>query len=433
MPDIAIQIESLSKQYRLGTIGTGTLSHDLKRWWTMNVLGKEDPNLRIGEVNDRSVKAGSEFVWALKNINLEIEKGDIVGIIGKNGSGKSTLLKILSRVTSPSTGQVRYKGRLASLLEVGTGFHWEMTGKENIYMNGSIMGMTRHEITRKLDEIIAFAGVEKYIDTPVKRYSSGMVVRLGFSVAAHLEPEILLVDEVLAVGDAEFQRKAIGKMQDVSRGAGRTVLFVSHNMSSIKTICNSAVLLNNGGISKVGEVNDVVDFYTKIFIETINPNQISNGVFKFGQPDFELRKHEFLSIKTFCDSQPTNVLYPGCSFRIEIKAINAVDYEKFTFGFVVKNSLGDSIIGLNNYHLGTELKIKKNVLKTVKVEIQDFPIYTEDHYTVDLYWGNNYGNETIFKNAFNFIVKNTDFYNTGFVIDKNLNKVFLKNINFSVQ
>ncbi len=263
MPDIAIHIENLSKQYRLGTIGTGTLSHDLKRWWTMNIQGKEDPNLRIGEVSDRSVKAGAEFVWALKDINLEIEQGDIVGIIGKNGAGKSTLLKILSRVTSPSIGTVRYRGRMASLLEVGTGFHWEMTGRENIFMNGSIMGMTKAEIKRKLDEIVAFAGVEKYIDTPVKRYSSGMIVRLGFSVAAHLEPEILIVDEVLAVGDAEFQKKAIGKMQDVSKGQGRTVLFVSHNMASIKTLCSKAAVLENGCLTMITDSEAAVGYYLK--------------------------------------------------------------------------------------------------------------------------------------------------------------------------
>jgi lipopolysaccharide transport system ATP-binding protein len=200
-------------------------------------------------------------VWALKDINLEIEQGDVVGIIGKNGAGKSTLLKILSRVTKPTTGSIQYNGRIASLLEVGTGFHPEMTGRENIYMNGAIMGMTRHEITSKLDEIIAFAGVERYIDTPVKRYSSGMTVRLGFSIAAHLEPDILVVDEVLAVGDAEFQKKAIGKMQDVSKGGGRTVLFVSHNMAAVKSLCKKAVLLENGNIKNVGEVNTVINHY----------------------------------------------------------------------------------------------------------------------------------------------------------------------------
>ncbi len=263
--DVAIKIENLSKQYRLGVVGTGTLSHDLKRWWTVNMRGKEDPYLKIGETNDRSTKASSEYVWALKDINLEIKKGDVMGIIGKNGAGKSTLLKILSKVTKPTTGTVQYKGRIASLLEVGTGFHMEMTGRENIYMNGSIMGMTRAEITRKLDEIIDFAGVERFIDTPVKRYSSGMTVRLGFAIAAHLEPEILVVDEVLAVGDAEFQKKAIGKMQDVSKGEGRTVLFVSHNLTAVKSMCTQCIVLDNGNISFNGDTASAICKYSNDF------------------------------------------------------------------------------------------------------------------------------------------------------------------------
>jgi lipopolysaccharide transport system ATP-binding protein len=261
MSETAIKIENLSKQYRLGLVGTGTLSHDLKRWWTVNVRGQEDPYLKIGEMNDRSLKGTSDYVWALKDINLEIEQGDVVGIIGKNGAGKSTLLKILSRVTKPTTGSIHYKGRIASLLEVGTGFHPELTGRENIFMNGAIMGMTHAEISRKLDEIIDFSGVERYIDTPVKRYSSGMTVRLGFSIAAHLEPDILVVDEVLAVGDAEFQKKAIGKMQDVSRGKGRTVLFVSHNMAAIRDLCDSAVLLKNGLIDGIGNTKQIIQKY----------------------------------------------------------------------------------------------------------------------------------------------------------------------------
>ncbi|MFR9166886.1 MAG: polysaccharide ABC transporter ATP-binding protein [Dysgonomonas sp.] len=260
MSDTAITFDNISKQYRLGVIGTGTISHDLNRWWH-RVRGLEDPYLKIGEVNDRSQKANNDYVWALRDISFDVKKGEVLGIIGKNGAGKSTLLKILSRVTSPTTGTIRAKGRIASLLEVGTGFHPEMTGRENIYMNGAIMGMTKAEITRKLDEIVAFAGVEKYIDTPVKRYSSGMTVRLGFAIAAHLEPEILVVDEVLAVGDAEFQKKAIGKMQDVSKGEGRTVLFVSHNMGSVAQLCTKAILLQNGTVAKEGDVPTIINAY----------------------------------------------------------------------------------------------------------------------------------------------------------------------------
>lgn len=257
----AIEFNHVSKQYRLGLVSTRTLSHDLDRWWKMNILGKEDPYLKIGETNDRATKGESDYVWALKDIDFKVEQGDVVGIIGKNGAGKSTLLKLLSKVTGPTTGSIKARGRIGALLEVGTGFHPEMTGRENIYLNGAILGMNRQEISRKLDEIVDFSGCERYLDTPVKRYSSGMMVRLGFAVAAHLDPEILVVDEVLAVGDAEFQKKAIGKMQDVSRGEGRTVLFVSHNMASITTLCTKGVLLDRGAVAFSGSVKDTINRY----------------------------------------------------------------------------------------------------------------------------------------------------------------------------
>lgn len=257
----AVEFDHVGKQYRLGLVSTKTLSHDLNRWWQMSVRGKEDPYLTIGETNDRTIKGGSDYIWALKDIDFKVEQGDVIGIIGKNGAGKSTLLKLLSKVTGPTVGTIRARGRIGALLEVGTGFHPEMTGRENIYMNGAIMGMTKSEVSHKLDEIIDFSGCERYIDTPVKRYSSGMTVRLGFAVAAHLDPEILVVDEVLAVGDAEFQKKAIGKMQDVSRGEGRTVLFVSHNMASIQNLCKTGVLLDKGSIKMTGVVDDVINAY----------------------------------------------------------------------------------------------------------------------------------------------------------------------------
>ena len=259
--NIAIQVENLSKAYQLGQIGTGTISRDLERFWTTKIRGKEDPFLKIGQTNDRTVKGDSDIVWSLKDINFEIEQGDAVGIIGRNGAGKSTLLKLLSRVTAPTTGNIKVKGRIASLLEVGTGFHPELTGRENIFLNGAILGMRKKEIARKLDEIIDFSGVERYIDTPVKRYSSGMYVRLAFAVAAHLESEILIVDEVLAVGDAEFQKKCLGKMGEVSKGEGRTILFVSHNMLAVQNLCNSGILLNNGEIKRKGLIKDVVNEY----------------------------------------------------------------------------------------------------------------------------------------------------------------------------
>ena len=260
MKDIILKAENISKQYRLGTVGTGTLSHDLNRWWH-KIRGKEDPYLRIGETNDRTTKGASDYVWALQDINFEVQRGEVLGIIGKNGAGKSTLLKILSKVTAPTTGSIKSRGRIASLLEVGTGFNGELTGRENVYLNGAILGMTKKEITEKLDEIIAFSGCERYIDTPVKRYSSGMTVRLAFAVAAFLEPEILVIDEVLAVGDAEFQKKAIGKMQDISKGEGRTVLFVSHNMAAVKSLCTRGILLENGKVELVGDINSIINSY----------------------------------------------------------------------------------------------------------------------------------------------------------------------------
>jgi lipopolysaccharide transport system ATP-binding protein len=260
MSKIVIKAENISKQYRLGLVGTGTVKDDMKRWW-YNLRGKEDPFLKIGEANDRSSKGESDYVWSLRDINFEINQGDSVGIIGRNGAGKSTLLKILSQVTQPTTGKIYTKGRIASLLEVGTGFHPEMTGRENIYLNGAILGMRKHEITKKFDEIVAFSGVERYIDTPVKRYSSGMYVRLAFAVAAHLESEILIVDEVLAVGDAEFQKKCLGKMNEVSKGEGRTILFVSHNLDAVKKLCNKGLLLHHGQLIHDGNIDATLDSY----------------------------------------------------------------------------------------------------------------------------------------------------------------------------
>lgn len=255
-----IQAEGLSKAYQIGEFSTGTLSHDVRRWY-IRMRGKEDPYLRIGEENDRTVKGESNIVWSLKDINFEIEQGDAVGIIGRNGAGKSTLLKILSRITTPTTGTVKIKGRIASLLEVGTGFHPELTGRENIFLNGAILGMRKQETKQKFDEIVDFSGVERYIDTPVKRYSSGMYVRLAFAVAAHLESEILIIDEVLAVGDAEFQKKCLGKMGDVSKGEGRTVLFVSHNMAAISNLCPKAIYLKNGSLIDYSSTKQIIERY----------------------------------------------------------------------------------------------------------------------------------------------------------------------------
>lgn len=332
----AIEFENISKQYRLGLVSTRTLSHDLKRWYAMNIQGKDDPYLKIGEVNDRAHRGESEYVWALKDINFKVEQGDVLGIIGKNGAGKSTLLKILSKVTTPSTGTIKARGRIASLLEVGTGFHPEMTGRENIYMNGAIMGMTKAEISRKFDEIVDFSGVERYIDTPAKRYSSGMTVRLGFAIAAHLDPEILVVDEVLAVGDAEFQKKAIGKMQDVSKGEGRTVLFVSHNMASMQQLCNKGMLLENGMIKMTGRMSTVIENYisaNSLLLTSSRSWSIENGP---GASDIRLTK---LCLKNR-NNQNVDFLYVTDDIVIyfEYEVLN--DIEEFTHSINLFNQEG---------------------------------------------------------------------------------------------
>ena len=336
MPGIAIKFENIGKQYRLGNIGTGTLSHDLKRWWIVNVRRKEDPYLKIGQVNDIAAKTTGEYVWALKDIDLEVKHGEVLGIIGKNGAGKSTLLKILSRVTTPTTGRISAMGRIASLLEVGTGFHPEMTGRENIYLNGSIMGMTKSEIIRKFDEIVDFAGVETYIDTPVKRYSSGMTVRLGFAIAAHLEPEILVVDEVLAVGDAEFQKKAIGKMQDVSRKNGRTVLFVSHNMAAISALCNRVVLLKHGIIDYTGNVEETLIQYLANRI--VNSNGVIN--FNGNEPErFGEQKYaKWLAIKLLNQNNDvTDILRMGEKMKISLELEIFRPSDDFEIGIGIGN------------------------------------------------------------------------------------------------
>ena len=331
----AIEFNHVGKQYRLGLVSTGTLSHDINRWWRTSILGQEDPYLKIGDVNDRASKANSDYVWALRDIDFKVEEGDVVGIIGKNGAGKSTLLKLLSKVTAPTIGTIRARGRIASLLEVGTGFHGEMTGRENIYMNGAILGMTKAEIDRKMDEIIDFSGCEKYIDTPVKRYSSGMTVRLGFAVAAFLDPEILVVDEVLAVGDAEFQKKAIGKMKDVSQGEGRTVLFVSHNMTSVKSLCKTGVLLENGGLKEIGKIDPIVSHYLRGNSD-IDNYKLFNEPFK-GKNGFELLE---IGVRPK-GGQFTDVMRVTDELEIVMRYRLTQPHEKFWITLHMKNEQGE--------------------------------------------------------------------------------------------
>ncbi|MFC4478226.1 ABC transporter ATP-binding protein [Flavobacterium chungangensis] len=344
MKDIILKAENISKQYRLGQVGTGTLSHDLNRWWH-KIRGKENPYLKIGDTNDRSTKGTSDYVWALQDINFEVERGEVLGIIGKNGAGKSTLLKILSKVTAPTTGSIKSKGRIASLLEVGTGFNGEMTGRENIFLNGAILGMTKKEIASKLDEIIEFSGCERYIDTPVKRYSSGMTVRLAFAVAAFLEPEVLVVDEVLAVGDAEFQKKAIGKMQEISTEGGRTVLFVSHDMNAISTLTNKVIVLRNGGVYFEGNTDEGIKRYL---------NDGSSESTYIANADEHIPKITKIELFT---SLPGKIHEFGKELKIEFTVNCPIRVENLALSFQVIDEFQNPI--LHTWQIDSEFKINR--------------------------------------------------------------------------
>ena len=406
----AIEFNNISKQYRLGLVSTRTLSHDLNRWWQTSVLHKEDPYLKIGSVNDRSSKADSEYVWALKDIDFKVEQGDVVGIIGRNGAGKSTLLKLLSRVTGPTTGTIKARGRIGSLLEVGTGFHSEMTGRENIYMNGAILGMTKHEITRKLDEIVDFSGCERYIDTPVKRYSSGMMVRLGFAVAAHLDPEILVVDEVLAVGDAEFQKKAIGKMQDVSQGGGRTVLVVSHNMTSIRNLCHKGIVLENGRVSFSGNVNDAIDKY-----------MLSNSEVLDGKPlgEYPRRKDSngqirFVSI-AFLNKRGMSIIpHSGEFVRIQLGIDVMQDMKRCELSIDIFSQFDSLLMNLPSYVMNGDVELKKGRC-FVSCDIERLPL-TGGTYKLSLWAANENGCADFLEMSIPMNVLDDDFFKTGRMI-----------------
>ncbi|RNC86873.1 MAG: ABC transporter ATP-binding protein [Winogradskyella sp.] len=356
--NIILKVDNVSKQYRLGLIGTGTLSDDLKRFW-YKVRGKDDPFLKVGNTNQRDKSASSDYVWALRDINFAVNKGEVLGIIGKNGAGKSTLLKILSRITLPTQGEIKTKGRIASLLEVGTGFHPELTGLENIYLNGAILGMTKAEIQSKEEEIVEFSGCKMYIDTPVKRYSSGMRVRLAFAVAAFLEPDILVIDEVLAVGDAEFQKKAIGKMQDISKGEGRTVLFVSHNMASVKTLCTRAIVLEHGKIVFSGGTDEAVSYYLKGGGDVENSKNFDED---YEKDDFKLNHISVYNLGSdIKDAIKENK-------DIEVKTslfVKTNTPEDLHITYHLTNELGDTMFSFSNYNSKAVLKHGNNVLKCV--------------------------------------------------------------------
>ncbi|AFL81689.1 ABC-type polysaccharide/polyol phosphate transport system, ATPase component [Aequorivita sublithincola DSM 14238] len=405
---IILKAENISKQYRLGTVGTGTIKHDFNRFWH-RIRGKENPYLKIGGINDRSSKATEEYVWALRDINFEVQEGEVLGIIGKNGAGKSTLLKILSRVTSPTTGVIKTRGRIASLLEVGTGFHSELTGRENIYLNGAILGMTKTEIASKIDEIIEFSGCELYIDTPVKRYSSGMTVRLAFAVAAHLEPDILVVDEVLAVGDAEFQKKAIGKMKDISREGGRTVLFVSHNMAAVKSLCTRAIVLEHGKTIFEGDTNEAVDFYLNTNLNTVNKKLLDRNDRK-GAGNFIIEE-----IKKINSSGKTSEIFlSGDSLTFHIKIGNRLKIPikdlRMDFGLNDSNDLRVSWFSTSLFEKQYNFEDSERI--KIIMEIPNIPLYA-GFYTLTSNLIVNGNNEDWLPHAVSFEIENGDFYRTG--------------------
>ena len=410
---IAIKVENLSKAYQLGQIGTGTISRDLERWYA-RMRGKEDPYLKIGESNHQNTRSERDIVWSLKDINFEIEQGDAVGIIGKNGAGKSTLLKILSKVTAPTTGKISGKGRIASLLEVGTGFHPELSGRENIFLNGAILGMRKKEIQRKLEEIVDFAGIERYLDTPVKRYSSGMYVRLAFAVAAHLESEILIVDEVLAVGDAEFQKKCLGKMGEVSKGEGRTVLFVSHNMDAITNLCKKAILLDKGRITCDSMAQIAISYY----------NQSTVRLKDFYQGNGLIRNARLL----FTDYA---ILYDSnISLEVEFEHDEAI--RSITLGLIIKDVSQNILVGVNNKHYQSKSINEEPIERgTIIVNIKNQKLLP-GKYTIDLFLGTAMTDLEIVENALSFEVGTSKITETNITLDPRINKLFIKDIEWEL-
>lgn len=416
MKDIILKVENISKQYRLGTVGTGTLSHDLNRWWHA-IRGKEDPYLKVGETNDRSAKGNSEYVWALQDINFEVTKGEVLGVIGKNGAGKSTLLKILSKVTAPTTGVIKSRGRIASLLEVGTGFNPELTGRENIYLNGAILGMTKKEITSKLDEIVAFSGCERYIDTPTKRYSSGMTVRLAFAVAAFLEPEILVVDEVLAVGDAEFQKKAIGKMQDISKSEGRTVLFVSHNMAAVRSLCTKGMLIEHGKTVFFGDIDETIDLYLKSSIFSFNSNNYIEFEEKENMP-IQISKFEVSSLNSKGERSNSSGVLMGDVLEFSIYVLAKQAYSNLKASVIISTASGTRVAAIRSHEITDVVYETKGdfVFKTTASDLKLMP----GDYVVTIALAENNTTIAIKEECIGFSIVPTDVYGTGRIPKGNL-------------
>jgi lipopolysaccharide transport system ATP-binding protein len=404
-----ISVENVCKAYRLGQIGGGTLKEDVSRWWA-KLRGQPDPFLKIGE--EHHARHMGEQFWALDNVSFEVKQGEVLGIIGRNGAGKSTLLKILSQVTTPTSGQIKIKGRIASLLEVGTGFNPEMTGRENVFLNGAILGMTKAEIRKKFDEIVAFSEIEEFIDTPVKRYSSGMYVRLAFAVAAHLEPEILICDEVLAVGDAEFQKKCMGKMKDVA-GHGRTILFVSHNIASVRALCNKGILLKNGKLEAVGPIENAIEAYTNTAVQQSNSHTVI-------LPKPPKRCTVWMeSVSILCNGKPNSILETGDKLSLEVKFKSSEPIQKPIIGYLIRSSRGENAVNANNYFLPSSNYPTPVTGGTIICELGDLPLMSGS-YSVSFWLCRNPHEQHHVEDVLQFIVEDKDIWGTGILPTKSV-------------
>jgi lipopolysaccharide transport system ATP-binding protein len=422
MSDVAIQVENLSKIYKLGEIGTGNISQDIERWLRVNLLGLDDPFSEL-DINGNQSSKGGQLVKILDNINFEISKGEAVGIIGKNGAGKSTLLKILSRITSPTIGNININGRLASLLEVGTGFHPELTGRENIYLNGALLGMKKQEINMKFSEIVEFSGISKFIDTPVKRYSSGMYVRLAFAVAAHLESEILIVDEVLAVGDAEFQKKCLGKMQDITKGEGRTILFVSHNLAAVENFCEKSIFIEKGKLKLIGQTNHIIREYLQS-ASSVEQTDLSIIKDRKGNGTLQFTKYVFHQSDIDCETNLEAFLDLTITIEFEISDLDNFNSLQIDLGI---NDIYDQRIAQLTTNLITE-KLPGTSKSRVVFKIDNFPI-APGSYNCTLFSTVNWEIADWITNIMHFNVIEKDYYKTGRIITSNMSKTLL---NYSI-
>ena len=420
-----IQVQNISKLYHLGVIGTKSFKESVERL-VYNAIGKKDKIKTIGanklmiEANDPQSGPVPNSMWALKDISFSVQQGEILGIIGKNGAGKSTLLKILTRITEPTSGNAQLRGRVASLLEVGTGFHPELTGRENVFLNGTILGMRKKEIENKFADIVEFSGVSKYIDTPVKRYSSGMHVRLAFAVAAHLDPEILLIDEVLAVGDVEFQKKCLGKMEDVAK-EGRTVLFVSHNMAAISSFCTKLIYLKNGRIEAIGKTSSVVSKYLSDSDENSKDN-LEQMKQRKGSGDAKIKGFRILDKRS---KQPLDIVLSGqdiiFEISIAIKKSIYTTYKEIYCGIQIQTATGTFITVLNNAPLNQKLESNTELFFC---SVDHFPLMPGKYY-VNLILGSNVTSIDVINNACSFTVQSGDFYGTGKINDYGRQGIFL--------